>query len=44
MLLLTIAGIWILSVIFIMLFMKGAKGCGGNCNQGRLPCDCGYNK
>lgn len=23
--------------------IKGKKGCTGNCQQGRMPCDCGRN-
>ena len=37
--LLLISGFWILAIGAILLFMKGAKGCGGNCGQGRKNCD-----
>ena len=40
MLILSLFGVWMLAITFILLFMKGVQGCGGNCNQGRLPCDC----
>ena len=37
---LNIIGFWIVAAIVIIAFMKGTGGCGGSCNQGRLPCDC----
>ena len=38
--LLWILGIWVLAIVFIIAFMKSAKGCSGTCEQGRKPCDC----
>lgn len=31
----------LLLLIIVLYLTKDIKGCGGNCKQGRLPCDCG---
>ena len=38
--------VWILAIVFIVLFIYGAKNknCSGTCEQGRKPCDCDNGK
>jgi hypothetical protein len=38
--LLFLLGLVIASIMYLLLTNKSYKGCNGNCNQGRLPCDC----
>ena len=38
--LLALLAFWIIGVGVVVIFMKGTKGCGGNCEQGRKTCDC----
>lgn len=30
--------------VYYMAVVKSGPGCSGNCQQGRLPCDCVLNK
>ena len=39
-----IGGFWVIAIAVILILMKGAKGCGGNCEQGRKNCDCCDNR
>lgn len=34
-------GLTFFVVIIIHYLLRNVKGCSGNCEQGRYPCDCG---
>ena len=36
----SLAVIWLIAIIALLFFLKGATGCSGNCYQGRRICDC----
>ena len=31
---------WIVVALLVSLFLRGAKGCSGDCEQGRNACNC----